>query len=220
MNISRTQKMKIFESYKKRILKKQTKKTVAALMDLERNNNDSNDVEDSVVNVIIGVCYAYDTTPYIDSIEKLSLEGLSPKDRKTLDPVLSCLSFGTAIRFLKMRYGKGSENIIQKLYDCIYSSAISVSNSPDISPEDIANFYVELINNYSNVLDYEAVNVLDYGLGICEKVFEPVEDLFEKLKPTSKVALFIMPFMSEFGLKMKGIIERAEKKHNYSPSVK
>ena len=169
-------------------------------------------MEDSVVNAIIEVCYTYDTTPYIDSIEKISHESLSPQDRKSLDPVLSCLSFGSAIRFLKMKYGKRSERIIQKLCDRIYSSAISVSNSLDISPEDVANFYVELINNYSNVLDY--------GLGICEKVFEPVEDLFEKLKPTPSIALFIMPFISEFGSKVKGIVERAEEKYNYSPSVK
>lgn len=185
-----------------------------------RAKNDSNDVEDSVVNAIIEVCYAYDTTPYIDSIEKTSPESLSPQDRKSLDPVLSCLSFGIAVRFLKMKYGKRSEKIIQKLCDRIYSSAISVSNSPDVSPEGVANFYVELINNYSNVLDYEAINELDYGLGICEKVFEPVEDLFEKLKPTPSIALFIMPFISEFGSKVKGIVERAEEKYNYSPSVK
>ena len=183
-----------------------------------KSKNDNDDVESSVVNAIIEVCYAYDTTSYINSIEKAWSDSLTLDDKKALDPVLSCLSLGIAIRFLRNKYGKKSENIIKKLLDRIYSTTLSVANSAEASAEDVANFYVELINNYSNVLDYDASGVIDYGMGICEKVFEPVEDLFDQLKPSPSIALFMMTFISEFGSKISGVIETAEEKYDYIPS--
>jgi len=183
-----------------------------------KSKNDSDDVENSVVNAIIEVCYAYDTTSYINSIEEAWPDSLTLDDKKALDPVLSCLSLGIAIRFLRNKYGKRSENTIKKLLDRIYSSALSVTNSPDVPAEDVANFYVELIDNYSNILDYDAAGVIDYGMGVCEKVFEAVEDLFDQLKPSPSIALFMMTFISEFGSKISGLIETAEEKYDYSPS--
>lgn len=182
------------------------------------NNND--DVESSVVNAIIKVCYAYDTTPYVKSIDEAWPDSLSLDDKKALDPVISCLSLGIAIRFLRNRYGKKSENIIKKLLDRIYSSALSVTNSPDVQSENVANFYVELIDNYSNILDYDAAGVIDYGMGVCEKVFEQVEDLFDQLKPSPSIALFMMTFISEFGSKISGLIETAEEKYDFYRIVK
>lgn len=183
-----------------------------------KSKNDSDDVEGSVVNAIIEVCYAYDTTSYINSIEEAWSDSLTLDDKKALDPVLSCLSLGIAISFLRNKYGKRSDNINKKLLNRVYSSALSVTNSPDLPAEDIANFYVELIDNYSNILDYDATGVIDYGMGVCEKVFEVVEDLFNQLKPSPSIALFMMTFISEFGSKISGLIETAEEKYDYSPS--
>ena len=180
-----------------------------------QNNKDN--VESSVINAIIEVCYAYDTVPYINSIEEACVGNLNIDDEKALDPVLSCLSLGIAIRFLRNKYGKKSENIIKKLLDRIYSSALSATNSVEASAEDVANFYVELISNYSDVLDYEASGTIDYGMGVCEKVFEPVEDLFVQLNPSPSIALCVMTFISEFGSKISGLIETAEKKYDYIP---
>jgi len=183
-----------------------------------KSKNDSDDVEDSVVNEIIEVCYAYDTTSYINSIEETWSDSLTLDDKKALDPVLSCLSLGVAIRFLRNKYGKKSDNINKKLLNLVYSSALSVTNSPDLPAEDIANFYVELIDNYSNILDYDAAGVIDYGMGVCEKVFEVVEDLFDQLKPSPSIALSMMTFISKFGSKISGLIETAEEKYDYFPS--
>lgn len=183
-----------------------------------KSKNDSDDVEGSVVNAIIEVCYAYDTTSYINSIEEAWSDSLTLDDKKALDPVLSCLSLGIAIRFLRNKYGKRSDNINKKLLNWIYSSALSMTNSLDLPAEDIADFYVELIDNYSNILDYDAAGVIDYGMGVCEKIFEVVKDLFDQLKPSPSIALSMMTFISEFGSKISGLIETAEEKYDYSPS--
>lgn len=182
--------------------------------DAENNDN----VESSVLDAIIEVCYAYDTVPYINSIEKAYHGSLNIDDKKALDPVLSCLSLGIAIRFLRNKYGKKSEKTIKKLLDQIYSAALSAANSTEAPAEDVANFYVELISNYSNVIDYEASGVIDYGMGVCEKVFEPVEDLFVQLKSSPSIALFMMTFIAESGSKISGLIETAEEKYDYIPS--
>lgn len=183
-----------------------------------KSKNDSDDVEGSVVNAIIEVCYAYDTTSYINSIEEAWSDSLTLDDKKALDPVLSCLSLGIAIRFLRNKYGKRSDNINKKLLNWIYSSALSMANSLDLPAEDIADFYVELIDNYSNILDYDAAGVIDYGMGVCEKIFEVVKDLFDHLKPSPSIALSMMTFIAEFGSKISGLIETAEEKYDYSPS--
>jgi len=210
-NLSENQKaqQEFMDSMKGTSLNKVTSK-------FSKPKNDSDDVESDVLNTIIEVCYAYDTTPYINSIEKTRLDGLTPSDRKALDPVLSCLSLGIAIRFLKNKYSKKSEYIIKKLLARIYSAVLSATNSTDTSAEDVANFYVELINNYSSVLDYDGAGLIDYGLGVCEKVFEPVEELFEQLKPDPQIALYIISVISGFGANIKRIIETAEEKYNYS----
>jgi len=181
---------------------------------LSKSKKEIEDVEDSVINAIIEVCYAYDTTPYIKSIEEAWTDSLTVDDKKALDPVLSCLSLGIAIRFLRNRYGNRSKNVINKILDRLHSSALSVTDAA----EDVANFYVELVSEYSHVLDYDAAGVIDYGMGICENVFQPVEDLFEQLKPTPSIALFINAFIAEFGEKIGGLTETAENKYDYIPS--
>jgi len=174
---------------------------------------DTDDVEESVINAIIEVCYAYDTTSYINSLEEAWPDNLTVDDKKALDPVLSCLSLGIAIRYLRNRYDSRSKYLINKILDRLHSAALSVTDSA----EGVANFYVELVSNYSNVLDYDAAGVLDYGMGVCENVFQPVEDLFEQLQPSPSVALFINAFIAEFGKKIGGLIETAEDKYDYIP---
>lgn len=125
---------------------------------------------------------------------------------------------GIAIRFLRNKYGKRSEKITRNILERVYSAVLSVSKSPDVPSEDLANFYIELIDNYSNILDYNSAEVSDYGMGICESFFEAVDGLFDQLKPSPSIALFIMTFISEFGSKINGLIETAEEKYDFSPS--
>jgi len=175
------------------------------------------EIEDSVINALIEVCYSFDTTSYIESFEKANLRNLCQHDRKALDPVLSCLSLGIAIRFLSNKYGEKSVNLSQKIYNRIYSTAKSVS--PEEDSEEIAKFYTGLIKEYTKILDYDAVDAADYGLGVCEKVFEPLEGFFEDIRPSPSISLFVMQFINEFGAKTKGIIEKAEEQYNFLPTA-
>jgi|GEM_PF-2572479 len=181
-----------------------------------KSNHDMSDIEETVVDAIIKVCYAYETKSYIESLENIVSNSLTIDEKKALDPVLSCLSLGVAVRYLRNKYENRSEIIIKKILNRLHTAVLSVTDSS----EDIADLYVELVSNYSHVLDYDSVDVIDYAMGVCENVFEPVQHLFDHLKPTPSVASFILIFITGFGSKINVLIKKAEEKYQYIPSDK
>ncbi len=163
-------------------------------------------VEEALSAALIQVCYGFDATPYIKVLDEAAENSLSEQSQNVLDPILSCLSIGMAIRLLRSRYGEKSQAIVQEITDRIYQSVMETDTN-----ESAAGYITELIDYYSR---------LTFSSGspdLCEKIVEPVGEMLEDFELNDEMCRYLQAFLLDFARQAKNVIEKAEEEYDYSP---
>jgi len=129
-------------------------------------------------------------------------------EKKLLTQIVCSLSLGTAVRRLRMRFGAGSQSIVDKIYERVFNAYYSASRS-----EDVAQSVVDLIDDYSRILEPDRLAGHSPGVGVANLVLGPFQTDLKKIQPDERLDMYFMALMVDFARNANGILAIIEESH-------
>jgi len=179
-------------------------------MSNKKKNINIDEYNELISDVIIKKCYLIDTEKYLIDIESINNKILTEKDRKFIDAILSCISVGISINYLRKKNDKILSNISEIILKKIYTAIVSNKKIDFSSSVESANFEIELIKFYSKTLDDEEDSLLSFSeIALC-----PAKHLFENIEYSPGLDLLLAQFMAQCSEQVKNIIDFINKEYN------